>query len=194
MVYYYVFFNKHQIIVLGSIPVAKKKKVKKDKGSPDDPNAAAEGKSKGGLIGAILTPLMLAAASFGTVYSLPGQKEAPATEELAEDYHAEEHLDFTPKDLAIVELNEFVVSLRRDRQVLRILLAVEVPSGVASEIDANDLRLRDAFMSYLRAIDVEQLEDVTFMPQLRAQLLRRAKLVLGDENISGILITDFLIR
>jgi hypothetical protein len=49
-------------------------------------------------------------------------------------------------------------------------------------------------MSYLRAVDVEQLADVSFLPQLRAQLLRRAKLVLGEDNVTGILVTDFLIR
>lgn len=173
------------------------KKKKKDKGNPEAAGEAEDGKpKKGGLIGAILTPILLAAASFGTVYSLPGQKvEVEHSGEMTEEaYKAEEHLDFTPKNLDIVELNEFVVSLRQGRQVLRILLAVEAPSESAASIDPNDLRLRDAFMSYLRAIEVEQLEDVTFMPQLRAQLLRRAKLVLGDENVSGILITDFLIR
>jgi flagellar FliL protein len=173
------------------------KKKKKDKGNPEAAGEAEEGKpKKGGLIGAILTPILLAAASFGTVYSLPGQEVVIASDDHAEEdtYKAEEHLDFTPKNLEIVELNEFVVSLRQDRQVLRILLALEAPSGSVSSIDPNDLRLRDAFMSYLRAIEVEQLEDVAFMPQLRAQLLRRAKLVLGDENVSGVLITDFLIR
>ncbi len=173
------------------------KKNKKDKGNLEVSAEDAEGQpKKGGLIGAILTPLLLAAASFGTVYSLPsGEAKFPAEDHAeTEEYHAEEHIDFTSKNLDIVELNEFVISLREGRQVLRILLAVEAPSESASTIDPNDLRLRDAFMSYLRAIEVEQLEDVTFMPQLRAQLLRRAKLVLGDENVSGILITDFLIR
>lgn len=173
------------------------KKKKKDKGNPEAAGDAEDGKSKkGGLIGAILTPVLLAAASFGTVYSLPGQDVVVTSEDHAEEdtYKAEEHLDFTPKNLEIVELNEFVISLREDRQVLRILLALEAPSSAATSIDPNDLRLRDAFMSYLRAIEPEQLADVAFMPQLRAQLLRRAKLVLGDENVSGVLITDFLIR
>lgn len=178
--------------------MAKKKKPKKEKGgATPDPNApeGEEGKkSKGGLIGAILTPLLLAAASFGTVYSLPGQEIVPAESHDEEETYAEPTLQIAAKDLGIVELNEFVLSIRQERQVLRILIALEGPESAVSHIDPNDLRLRDAFMSYLRAIDVEQLEDVTFMPQLRAQLLRRAKLVLGDDKVSGVLITDFLIR
>ena len=49
-------------------------------------------------------------------------------------------------------------------------------------------------MGYLRALRVEQIEDAAFMAQMRAQLLRRAQLILGAENIHSILITDFLVQ
>lgn len=175
--------------------MAKNKKAKAKKGdTPTEEGAEASGKSKGGLIGAILTPVLLAAASFGTVFSLPSPKTAPV-QASTDAHHAEpEPVSFGPEEQGIVVLNEFVISIRSDRQVLRILLALETPKDNVENIDPNDLRLRDAFMSYLRAVEVEQLADVSFLPQLRAQLLRRAKLVLGEDNATGILVTDFLIR
>ncbi|RKQ72171.1 flagellar basal body-associated protein FliL [Litorimonas taeanensis] len=174
--------------------MAKLKKSKKAPAPANGDSEAKSGKSKGGLIGTIVTPLILAAASFATVYSLPTPHSAPVVHDEAEDEYDAEPLHFTSADTGIVELNEFTLSLREDKQVLRILLALETPESMVGSIDPNDLRLRDAFMSYLRAIEVEQLQDVAFLPQLRAQLLRRAKLVLGDSNVSGILITEFLIR
>ena len=171
----------------------KKPKAPKDD-APIEDGEDASGKSKGGLIGAILTPVLLGAASFGMVYTLPGP-DAPISDYEGDEVMQEvETVVFTPPELGIVELNEFVLSIRSDRQILRILLALETPKDNVENIDPNDLRLRDAFMSYLRAVEVEQLADVSFLPQLRAQLLRRAKLVLGEDNVSGILVTDFLIR
>lgn len=175
--------------------MAKQKKSKKGAATPTGDSGDSSGKSKGGLIGTILTPLILGAASFAMVYSLPSPQSEPTdTEHETEEHYGAEPLQVTDVDMGVVELNEFTLSLREDKQVLRILLALETPKSVVESIDPNDLHLRDAFMSYLRAIEVEQLQDVAFLPQLRAQLLRRAKLVLGDDNVSGILITEFLIR
>lgn len=173
------------------------KKKKKEKAPKPEADSSEEKSGKGGLIGAILTPLVLGGVSFGMVYSLPSA-EAPAVQEnsKSDSNHKEEKADIKieAKPVGIVELNEFVVSLRRDRQILRILIALETPKDNTENIDPNDPRLRDAFMSYLRAVEVEKLEEISFLPNLRAQLLRRAKLALGEENVSGVLITDFLIR
>ncbi len=150
---------------------------------------------KGGILGAIITPLILAAASFGTVYLLPTNEGAlPAGSHTAAASNIATPHDMMPTNLEIVEMNEFVVSIRDDRNVLRMRVALEVPKDILSEVEANDLRLRDAFMGYLRAVEVSELQDPAFLPQLRAQLLRRSKLVLGPDKVAGVLITDFLIR
>lgn len=152
-------------------------------------------KKKGKLLGAIVTPLILAATSFGTVYLLPTSESTIATgsHTAAASDIATPH-DMMPTNLEIVEMNEFVVSIRDDRNVLRMRVALEVPKDIRSEVEANDLRLRDAYMGYLRAVEVSELQDPAFLPQLRAQLLRRSKLVLGPDKVAGVLITDFLIR
>jgi flagellar FliL protein len=176
--------------------LAKAKKIKKPKAPKISGDGGADGgkKSKGGLIGAIVTPLILGAASFATVYSLPGGEAAPSAEHDAAPEKPKAEKLYIAKKSAVVELKQFTVSLREDKQVLRIMLALETPESNMENIDPNDLRLRDAFMSYLRAVEMAHLKDAAFLPQLRAQLLRRAKLILGDDKVSGILITEFLIR
>lgn len=160
-----------------------------------DSASTAQPKKKGKLLGAIVTPLILAAVSFGTVYLLPTSEGTivPASQDEGAAAVTSPH-DFMPTNLAIVEMDEFVVSIRDDKNILRMRLALEVPTDLQSEIEANDLRLRDAFMGYIRAIEVAELNDPAFLPQLRSQLLRRARLVLGPDKVAGVLITDFLIR
>lgn len=171
-------------------------KKKKDKGAgaavPDDPNAPAP--KKGGLIGALLTPLVLAGVAFGTVYFLPSSAPVMIAHSDVATAHVEQPDLDIPTDFETVSLSEMTVSIGQDKQVLRIGITLEAPSASAANISPDDARLRDAFMGYLRAIEVSQLKDAAFMAQLRAQLLRRAKLVLGSENVYGVLITDFLVR
>jgi len=179
--------------------VAEKKKKQEEaevaNGADSETAPAAEPKKKGGIAGAIVTPLIVGAASFGTVFLLPTQNAPLASEShsAATTAPLTPH-DFMPKNLDVVELKEFIVSIRDGKNILRMSLALEVPNEVRGEVNPNELRLRDAFMGYLRAVEVSELQDPDFLPQLRAQLLRRSRLVLGQDKVAGILITDFLIR
>lgn len=176
----------------------KKKKQKKAEVADQAESATApaqDSKKKGGILGAIVTPLIVGAVSFGTVFLLPSP-ETDMSDGVSDAAAAETPSahDFIPKNLGIVEMNEFVVSIRDDKHILRMRVALEVPKDVLLEVDPNELRLRDAFMGYLRAVEISELQNPDFLPQLRAQLLRRSKLVLGQDKVAGILITDFLIR
>lgn len=179
--------------------MAEKKKKQKDAevaetaGSETMP--AADPKKKGGIAGAIVTPLIVGAVSFGTVFLLPTNEALPLS--VSHDAVASETLtahELMPTNLDVVEMKEFVVSIHDGKNILRMRLALEVPKEARDEVDPNELRLRDAYMGYLRAVDIAELQDPDFLPQLRAQLLRRSKLVLGQDKVAGILITDFLIR
>jgi flagellar FliL protein len=76
-------------------------------------------------------------------------------------------------------------------QTLRVGLAVEV-WDTGSEID--EARLRDAFTTYLRALDPAQLADPSFHVRLKRALLHRARVVSGQDVVADVLITDFLLR
>ncbi len=184
---------------VGNERVAETKKKQEEAENAETANAdsmpAANAKKKGGLVGAVLTPLILGVVSFGTVFLLPTPDSETTSSNLEASASASvEPHNLMPENLYIVEMDEFVVSIRDDRNILRMSLALEVPQQFQEEVNPNELRLRDAFMGYLRAVEIAELRDPAFLPQLRAQLLRRSRLVLGQEKVTGVLITDFLIR
>ena len=177
----------HQIIVFWR-EMAKKKKTA-PKGSDESAN---EKPAKGGLIGKLLTPVILAVVAGGTVYMLPSP-EIPPTEKIDQDVKSKhsQTTDWSAKTADhTITLEVMTVSIRDDRKVLKIGFALETFSD---EIDPSDPRLRDAFLTYLRAIHIKQLEDAAFHIEMREQLLRRARLVLGNDQVKSLLITDFLI-
>ena len=193
------FLRETLTVHVGNKRVAETKKKQEVAENAESANAdsipAADAKKKGGLVGVVLTPLILAAVSFGTVFLLPtAETSAPSSAHGAEASESTDLHDFMPTNLEIVEMDEFVVSIRDDKNILRMSLALEVPKQFYQEVNPNELRLRDAFMGYLRAVEIAELQDPAFLPQLRAQLLRRSRLVLGQEKVAGVLITDFLIR
>jgi len=170
--------------------MAKKPKPQKEK---------AEGESekqKGGMIGKAVMMLAMGAASFGTVYFLPGKDIPPAAEDA---HHADPHAPkLTAHDLMqdaeFATLDPMTLSLLDGSRFLKIGLTLEVAAGEAGYIDPNDPKIRDAFTGYLRALDMSQIQDPAFMVQMRTQLLRRARLILGQDAIYSVLITDFLIQ
>ncbi len=171
------------------------RKAKKAKKAPSvQADGDGETASKGSFVGGLVTLVVLAAASFGTVFMLPSHQTELIVKD-ATNVHAseEEKIDFS-EETGFLELTPLTISLQEKSRILKIGITLETRAGEEAYIDPNDPRIRDAFMGYLRALRLEQIEDAAFMAQMRSQLLRRAKLILGPENIRGILITDFLVR
>lgn len=172
------------------------KKKTKDKKAPAGGDAAAGAKNgKGGLIGQLVLMVALGGASFGTVLFLPSHA-GPALESDASEHDA----DSAPPPLDLkhestfVELSPFTISLDGGNSLLKIGITLEMSEDVKYDIDPNDPRLRDAFTGYLRALKPEQIRDVAYMARMRAQLLRRARLIFESDAIYSILITDFLVQ
>lgn len=187
--------------------IGKKAKKEKKPKKPKAPKAAkgVEGddgapvKAKGGMIGKLLLVIIMGATSFSTVYFLPKEEivEVAQADGHAQPEHApipEEHIEPEPIATAFLSIDSFTVSLKGRQRVLRLGLALETPEDMVDYLDANDPQLRDAFMGYLSAIDIGQVEDTTFLVRLRGQLKRRAQFVLGESNVQNVLITDFLVR
>lgn len=172
------------------------KKKKEKKAATEDGDAVEDSPKSGGIIPKVGMFVALLAVSFGTVYLLPRPEPAPPAEASHAGDHDEEakHEIDLEEDTSYFELNPFTISLQGNSRILKIGITLEVISGEADYMDPSDPKVRDAFTGYLRALRLEQIEDAAFMAQMRAQLLRRAQLILGQENVRGILITDFLVR
>lgn len=176
--------------------MAKKKSKSKD-APAEGQDGEVEGKAKGGLLPKLAMVLALGAVSFGTVYLLP--RPDAGSHDVASSSDAAHYEDEVPalelaQNTNYLELTPLTISLQNNSRILKIGITLEVQSGEEEYIDPNDPKIRDAFMGYLRALRLEQIEDAAFMAQMRAQLLRRAQLILGQDKVHGILITDFLVR
>jgi len=151
---------------------------------------------KMGALSKLILPITLAITSFCTVYFLPRDSvpiSGKANHQTGASHMSEE---YAPQQIAtsFVTLEPFTVSIKGRSRILRLGITLEIPKMNMAKIDADNPKLRDAFMGYLSVLDMKQVEDAAFLVGLRAQLTRRAKFVLGADNIQNILITDFMVR
>jgi len=98
-------------------------------------------------------------------------------------------------DVAFVPLEPMVISLPGGgTRHLRFTAQLEVPSAAQSDVELLLPRVVDVFNSYLRAVEVADLEEPTALLRFRSHLLRRAQLVLGDERVSNLLVMEFVVN
>jgi flagellar basal body-associated protein FliL len=88
-----------------------------------------------------------------------------------------------------------VVSIRPSGRVRYLKLSIAVETSVDSEAAfvENDMRIRDALNTYLRAVEVSALEDPASLGRIRAQLARRIEFVVAPAPVDAVLITDFIL-
>lgn len=77
---------------------------------------------------------------------------------------------------------------------LRFTATIETAPGALEAVAAVRPRILDVLNSYLRAVDVAELDAPAAMPRLRAQMLRRVQLVGGGANVRDVLITEFILN
>ena len=155
-------------------------------------------KKGGGMIATIITAVALGGASFATVFMLPdkdakgdGYADGVACAADAKADQPEMHELRYSEDASYVTLEPLTITIGGGTNLLKIGIVLETTD---SDIDPNDPLLRDSFTGYLRALKLEQIHDAAYMTQMRAQLLRRAQLIKGRDTVSGVLITEFLLR
>lgn len=153
--------------------------------------APADQPKKGGKLGLILGvvgALALGGGGFFAVYSglLPlggGGHDAPAAAE-----HA--------PTVAFVPMEPIMVSLPRGGQarMLRFTGQLEVAPEHQAEVASLMPRVLDVLNTYLRAVEIRDLEDPAALARLRAQMLRRVQVVTGEGRVNDLLITEFVLN
>lgn len=98
-------------------------------------------------------------------------------------------------DIAFVEIDPLVISIdaRPERRLLRFRAQLEVPKDYQEDVSKLLPRVVDVLNSYLRALEVTDLEDQAALTRLRAQMLRRVQVVTGQGRVNDLLIMEFVL-
>lgn len=144
------------------------------------------------IIGVVLA-LLGGAGGFVAVQSgLLGGQETSESHDVEEK--KDKHAAPLP-DVTFVEVPVFVVSMgpASAAQHLRFRASLEVPSEHASDVTKILPRVQDVMNSYLRALEPADIEAQGALIRMRAQMLRRVKLVIGEERVKDLLVLEFVL-
>ena len=137
-----------------------------------DAAPAAKPKGKLGLILGLAAALVLGG----------GHEETPAPSALA--------------DVAFVAMDPIMISLPPGSEAkhLRFAGQLEVAPDRAAEVAGLMPRVLDVLNTYLRAVEVRDLEEPAALARLRAQMLRRIQVVTGEGRVRDLLVTEFVLN
>lgn len=116
----------------------------------------------------------------------------------APEEHAEEEMEVAENlpDLAFVPMETLVINLPESAAARHLLFTaqLEVNPMYSEEVTSLLPRVVDVLNGYLRAVKLSELEDPTALIRLRAQMLRRVQVVVGDGRVNDILIMEFVLN
>lgn len=98
-------------------------------------------------------------------------------------------------DIAFIPLDPMVISIRTTgAKHLRFTAQLEVAGHYAKEVEMLKPRVMDVLNSYLRAVDLADIEAPTSLGRLKAQMLRRVQMVTGEGRIRDLLVMEFVVN
>ena len=169
----------------------------KDKTPPEEETPEADAKS-GGMMGLIALVFAAIAGSFGANYLLAPSAPASTSAEVCEQAEKEPEApkQRASEDQEFVELEEFLITIGSAPATRYLKMRVSVVTGKeeAKTVKDSEPILVDAFINYLRSVELSDFEDPGFYTHMRQQLSRRSELVVGASASDGVLITEFLLR
>jgi flagellar FliL protein len=115
----------------------------------------------------------------------------------AEEAHDAPGAEVPPMpDVAFLPIEPLVINLTgaASARHLRFQAQVEVVGAHSAEVKTLMPRIVDVLNSYLRAVEVSDIEDRSALVRLRAQMLRRIQLVAGAGRVRDLLIMEFVLN
>ena len=98
--------------------------------------------------------------------------------------------------VAFVPMDPIMISLPPGASArhLRFSGQLEVAPDHAAEVAGLMPRVTDVLNTYLRAVEVRDLEEPSSMARLRAQMLRRIQVVTGEGRVQDLLVSEFVMN
>ncbi len=167
----------------------------------EDAEAAGEApKKKKGLLFGLIGALVLGGGAFFGVYSglIPlGGEEPHAAGDPHDPHGGEAPVDYASLEPpSYVPIDELVISLGPDARSrhLRVVVELEVQGAAVDAVSAVKPRVIDVLNTFLRAVDEAHFEMPSEMARLRAQMLRRVRLVTPEGAVNDVLIQEFVLN
>jgi flagellar FliL protein len=161
------------------------------------PEAEAAPKSGLNLMGLMVLGLACATTSFASVFFLaPSPAPANTVAAAAEPEYVPKEKPASAKAHTYTPVQEILITIGHApaTRYLKMQVSVATEKSKAKDVKSSETALIDAFLLYLRSVEVSDFEDPNFYNHMREQLARRADLVLGDGVSKGVMITEFLLR
>ena len=104
--------------------------------------------------------------------------------------------DIVTEEVVFVQLDPITVTLPPggDRQLMRLTAQLDVAPHNAEEVKKIQPRIIDILNSYLRAVQITDLESPSALLRLRTQMLHRVQVVAGQGVVRDLLITEFILN
>jgi flagellar FliL protein len=147
---------------------------------------------RGGKKKLMLMSLLLALVGAGGGYfaagMLGGGSGAESTEEKSEVAES--------PPAAFVPIDPIVISLGASgsNRHLSFRAQLEVSPEKVTEVAGLMPRIVDVLNSYLRAVDVREFDSPHGLIRLRAQMLRRVQLIVGEGKVNDLLVMEFVLN
>lgn len=147
-------------------------------------------KRKGGLVAPLAALLLCAGGGFWATWSGMLALPLPAPEPVAEiPPPPGGRTSFVPLERLTVTLGPEASS-----RLLVISATLEVAPGEEAEVARLAPRAMDTLAGYLQALRDEDLDRPAALPRMRAHMLRRLRLVMGEERVRDLLVTEFVMQ
>jgi flagellar FliL protein len=123
--------------------------------------------------------------SSGMIFSGESEARAPADDKAPNA----QMITFVPLEPLTISLQS-----REGGRHLRFRAEIEVEQAHAAEIEQIKPRIINILNGYLRALELEDIQNPSSLTRLRAQMLRRVQVVAGPGKVNDLLIMEFVVN
>ena len=158
--------------------------------SKTDPEVFQKPSYKPLLIISFILSLALGFGAFYTIqYLYPSNAESTHESPVTNQTYDSDDFAFVPLDTIIISFGKGA-----EKSHLRLRAQLEVPSSQQHKVEQLTPRVTDVLNTFLSALELAELEQPAALSLLRAKMLRRVKIVLGEPAVNDLLILEFVLN
>jgi flagellar FliL protein len=158
---------------------------------------SAKKKPKGGMMGLIVGVVLMLVSGGGSFYAVySGMLALPLPEKEPKPVGAAAEFAEPLPTTAFLPLDPIIVTVGRGDALRHLQFAaqLEIEPGAHDAVALLTPRAVDVLNTYLRAVEPADIEDPAALLRMRAQMLRRVQVVMGEGKVRDLLVAEFIMR